>query len=446
MTTALEATRRAFRAQPHDREILRLAVPALGALVAEPMYRLADTAVVGHLGTPELAGLAVANTVLASVFALFIFLAYGTTSAVSRLIGAGEDREAAHQAVQSLWLALGLGVTLAAGVWATDTTLVGWLGASGEVADHALTYLRISLFGLPATFLILAGTGYLRGLQDTRTPLVVAVGTALVNLVVELVLIVGLDFGIGASAASTVLAEAIAASVYVTLVGRAVRRHGVRLAPDGASLRRLGRAGADLFLRTAALRGSLTIATAVAARIGTDDLAAHQVAFEIWMFLALALDAIAIAGQALIGRLLGAGQPDAARAAGRRMLEWGLIAGVAATLLIALLRLPLATVFSDDGAVVPLAAFLLWWVAALQPINGLVFVLDGVLIGAGDLRFLGLAMVGAALAFLPAAAAVLVFDLGVGWLWAAIGVLMVARLAALLVRFRGERWLVTGAG
>jgi MATE family, multidrug efflux pump len=173
----------------HDREIARLAVPAFGALIAEPVYILTDTAIVGHLGTPQLAGLAVASSLLLSLYAVFVFLAYGTTAAVSRLLGAGDEREAAHQAVQSVWLAVMLGVAILAAGSMLAEPLVALMGAEGAVRDEALVYLRISLWGVPAMLAVLAGTGYLRGLQDTRTPLVVAVGTALLNLVVEVVLI-----------------------------------------------------------------------------------------------------------------------------------------------------------------------------------------------------------------------------------------------------------------
>ena len=428
-----------------DREIARLALPALGALIAQPLYVLADTAVVGHLGTPQLAGLAIANTVLATLYAVFIFLAYGTTSAVSRLIGAGDHRRAAHQAVQGMWLAAAIGAALAGVGMLLAVPLVRLLGAEGAVTDYALIYLRISLIGVPATLVTFAGTGYLRGLQNTAGPLVVAVVSALFNLVFEVLLIYGLGFGIGASAASTAVAEIGAASVYVWWVHRAVSSHAVGLRPHARTLQGLLVVGRDLFFRTVALRGSLTVATAVAARIGTDDLAAHQIAFEIWSFLALSLDAIAIAGQSIIGLRLGGGDADAARAAGRRMLEWGLVAGVAAGLLTAVLRPVLPDLFTDDPSVITLAAFLLWFVAVLQPVNGAVFVLDGLLIGAGDMRFLAWAMVGAMAVFVPAALAVLWLGLGIGWLWAAIALLTLTRLAALSWRFHGGRWAVLGA-
>ncbi len=386
---------------PHDREILRLALPAFGALIAEPLYRLTDTAVVGHLGTDQLAGMTLAVAVLATGYAVFIFLAYGTTSAVARQIGAGQHERAAHQAVQSLWLAAVLGTLLAGVLWLVARPLITLLGGEGEVADAAITYLRFSLPGLPITFVILAGTGYLRGLQDTRTPLVVAIGTALVNLVLEIWWIFGLDYGIGASAVSTVVAEAIAATVYVTMIRRATRAHGTTWRPDRRVIGTLGRAGVSLFIRTAALRGSFTLSVAVAARIGTDDLAAYQIAFELMFLLALALDAIAIAGQALTGRYLGAGDAPQARSAGQRMIELSVVAGVLAGLGLALLQPVLPELFTDDPAVIALAGFMIWWVAGLQPLNGYVFALDGILIGAGDLRLPGAGHAGGVRAVRP---------------------------------------------
>lgn len=428
-----------------DREIIRLAVPAFGALIAEPLYILADTAVVGHLGTPQLGGLAVASSVLLTGYAVFIFLAYGTTGAVARLIGAGNEREAAHQAVQGMWLALCIAAVLVPAGLLSGDWLVRALGASGEVATNAEVYLRVSMFGVPALLVTLAGTGYLRGRQDTFTPLVVALGSNVVNLVLELVLVNGLGFGIGASALATVLAQTGAAAIYVGRVVRAVRRLDVSVRPDGRAIGLLGRAGGALLLRTAALRGSLTAATAIATRIGPVDVAAHAIAYELWNFLALTLDAIAIAGQSIIGKELGAGDADEARAMGRRMLWLGLLAGAVLGALVLALHTVLPHVFSNDPRVLALAGFLLLHVAVLQPVNGVVFALDGILIGAGDLRYMAWAMVGAAAVFAAGGACVLILGLGIGWLWAAIGLFMVARLVGLGLRFRTGRWAITGA-
>jgi putative MATE family efflux protein len=428
-----------------DREILRLAVPALGALIAEPLYVLADTAVVGRLGTDRLAGLALAASVLLIAHSILIFLAYGTTAAVSRLLGAGDHAGAAHQAVQSLWLATGLGVALAVVGYPLSEPLLLAIGATDVTLPYALTYLRISLLGLPAMLIVLAGTGYLRGLQDTFTPLVVALGSATLNLVLELVLVLGLGFDIGASALSTVVAQVCAAAVYVTMTRRQVRRYDVGLRPHLATLARLGAVGGDLFVRTAALRGSLIVTTAVAAGFGTVALAAHHITLEIWNLCALALDAVAIAGQALIGRYLGAGDDVAARRVGDRMLRWGAGAGVVVGGLVLAGHDALPHLFTDDDAVVAVAGSLLIITGLSQPLNGVVFALDGLLIGAGDMRWLAVAMVGAAAVFIPVALAVGWWDLGVAALWWSLTGLMVLRFVPLLLRWRGQRWAVLGA-
>lgn len=427
-----------------DREILRLAIPAFGALVAEPLYILADTAVVGHLGTSELGGLAVAGTILVTGYTLFIFLAYGTTASVARLLGAGGERRAVHEGIQGLWLALIISLVLAFAGYLFSNWLVEAMGAIGDIRQHALTYLHISLLGLPALLVALAGTGYLRGLQDTRTPLVVTIASNLVNLVVELVLINGMGYGIGASALATVIAQYLALAVYLRIVAREARRLEVSLRPSASSLRSLARVGVDLFVRTVALRAALLVATGVAARLGAVELGAHQIAFELWNFLALVLDAVAIAGQAITGRYLGAGDAPKAREAGRRMIEMGLVGGVVLGVVIAALHALLPRIFTPDARVIALTSFLLWIVAALQPINSIAFSLDGILVGAGDARFLAWAMGIAFAAFLPAALGVLWLDAGIGALWAALGLFMTIRAVILLLRFRSTAWQIVG--
>ena len=441
----MSSSSRLLRPSGDDREILRLAVPALGALIAEPLYILADTAVVGRIGTPQLGGLALASSLLLISHAMFIFLAYGTTSAVARLLGAGERRRAAHQAVQSLWLAglVGAGLLVAGLIF--GPTLISAMGGEGTVGANAEVYLRISLFGVPAMLIALAGVGYLRGLQDTRRPFYVALGTAALNLVLELVLIYGFDQGIGASALSTVVAQWVAAAVFVVSIRGAVAEHHVTLRPDAAMIHELAGDGFDLFFRTVALRGSLTVTLAVAARIGDDDLAAHQIAFEIWNLLALTLDAVAIAAQAMIGRELGAGDARRARALGRRMIRWGVTCGVALGAVLLATSPLLPHVFSEDAAVLGLATFLLIHVAFSQPVAGVVFAIDGILIGAGDLRYLAWAMWVAAVVLVTGGMLVLTVGAGIGWLWVALHAWILTRAVTLLARFRSPAWQITGA-
>lgn len=430
---------------PHDAEILRLAVPAFGALVAEPLYILTDTAIVGHLGTAELGGLAIASAVILTTHAVMIFLAYGTTGAVARRLGAGDHAGAVHQGVQGLWLAAGIGAVVAV-VFATATDgLVGLFDPDPDVAVHAVTYLRISAAGVPAILVTLAGTGFLRGLQDTRTPLYVAAVTAVANLVIELGMVYGLGLGVAGSAWSTVIVLWGGAVVYVCVVLAEARRQGTSLTPDLVAILGYGRAGVALIVRTIALRGSFVAATFAATQLGPTELAAHQIGYEVWALLALSLDAIAIAGQALTGRALGANDVPTALGAARRMIELSVMLGVVVGAVLIVIRAPVASLFTSDPAVASLAAFVLLQVALMQPLNGVVFALDGVLIGAGDLRWLALAMVGGTAAFAVAIAAVIADGAGLGWVWGALWVLMVARAVPLTVRFAQGRWAVAGA-
>lgn len=421
-------------------------MPALGTLVAEPLYVLADTAIVGRLGTDELAGLALASAVLLSVHSLMIFLAYGTTATVSRLIGAGREREGARQSIQGLWLALLLGLVFALALVPTGTWLLELLGGEGRALEAGQRYLGISLIGLPFLLLNLAGAGSYTGRQDTRTPLVVAVVGAVANLVIELILVTGLGYGIGASALSTVVAQVGTGLVFAFGVGRWARGVGVGLRPDPAAVAALALAGRALMLRAIALRGSFTLAAAVAARIGVTELAAHQVALQIWATLTLALDAVAIAGQALTGRWLGAGDVERARSAARRMIELDVAVGAAAGLGLLAIREPLAQVFSTDAAVVAATASVLVWVAVSQPLSGYVFALDGILIGAGDLAYLGRSMGVAAALFAGLALWMLQVGTTLAWLWVALIVFMALRAVAVWWRWRSDRWIVLGAG
>ncbi|MEU6034316.1 MATE family efflux transporter [Actinomadura sp. NPDC047616] len=429
----------------HDREILRLALPAFGALIAEPLFLLSDSAIVGHLGTAQLGGLGVAGQALATLVYLCVFLAYGTTAGVARQVGAGDVRAAVRQGIDGMWLALAIGTVLAVVGWPLVPWLIDLFGASASVTPYARTYLAVSLLGIPGMLVVLAGTGVLRGLQDTRTPLLVSIGGFSGNLVLNLVFVLGLGWGVAGSAWGTVIAQTASAGVYVAVVLRAARRHGTPVRPDLGGLRTAATAGVNLLLRTAALRVVLIVGTSVAARMGDAEIAAYQVGFQMWTLLAFAHDAIAIAGQAITGRYLGASDTAGARAATRRMVQWGLACGAVFLLGILLVRPWLPGFFTSDDQVRDLLLVSLLLIAALQPIAGVVFVLDGILIGAGDGAYLAATTLIATLVFLPAALVAYGAGAGLVGLWLAIGLWMVARLITLAVRALGDAWLVTGA-
>ncbi len=442
--TQAPAPPRAIRRQ-HDREIVALAVPAFGALVAEPLFVLADSAIVGHLGTAQLAGLGIASALLTTAVSVFVFLAYATTAAVARRVGAGDLTSAIRQGMDGIWLALLLGAAVVAAVLPTAPALVELFGASDTAAPYATTYLRISVAGIPAMLVVLAATGVLRGLQDTKTPLYVAVAGFVANAALNAGLVYGAGLGIAGSAWGTVIAQCGMAAVYLAVVIRGARRHGASLRPDAAGIRASAQAGVPLLVRTLSLRAILMIATAVAARLGDADIAAHQIALSLWSLLAFALDAIAIAGQAIIGRYLGAGDAQGARDACRRMVQWGIAVGLLLGLLVILARPVFLPLFTSDAGVEDAALPALLVVALSQPVCGIVFVLDGVLMGAGDGPYLAWAMVLTLGVFTPVALLVPVLGGGLTALWGALTLMMTVRMVTLWLRARSGRWLVTGA-
>ncbi|MEU0620660.1 MATE family efflux transporter [Streptomyces rubiginosohelvolus] len=429
----------------HDREIIALAVPAFGALVAEPLFVMVDSAVVGHLGTPQLAGLGIAAALLMTAVSIFVFLAYATTAAVARRVGAGDLPAAIRQGMDGIWLALLLGAAVVALAIPTAPWIVDVFGASDTAAPYAITYLRISILGIPAMLVVLAATGVLRGLQDTRTPLYVAIGGFTANAVLNVTLVYGAGLGIAGSAWGTVIAQAGMAAVYLIVVIRGARQHGASLRPDAAGIRASARAGVPLLIRTLSLRAVLMIATAVAARLGDVDIAAHQIILSLWSLTAFALDAIAIAGQAIIGRYLGADDEKGAREACRRMVEWGIGCGIVLGVLIVLARPLFIPLFTSDPSVKDALLPALLVVAVSQPIAGVVFVLDGVLMGAGDGRYLAWAMLVTLAVFAPVALLVPSLGGGLTALWWAMTLMMTVRLVTLWLRTRSGRWIVTGA-
>jgi putative MATE family efflux protein len=434
----------------HDREIVRLAVPAFLALVAEPLFLLADAAIVGHLGTPQLAGLGIAAVVLQTVVGLCVFLAYGTTASVARYVGAGNRQRALAQGIDGLWLAVLIGVLATVAGVALTGPLATAFGADPTTTGHATTYLSIAFLGTTPLLLMLAATGVLRGLQDTRTPLVVAVVGNALNIALNVALVYGAHLGIAGSAWGSVLAQVASAAALIGVVVRAAKREGAPLRPDLPGIRAAAHAAIALVIRTLTLRAALivtTYAVVQAGSTGATDLAAHQLAFTIWSFLAFALDAIAIAAQALTGRYLGAGNVTSTRAITRRMIGWGAVSGVATGLALAATSPLLGHLFTNDSGVRGLLTPVLLVAALGQPVAGVVFVLDGVLIGAGDGSFLAKAGLVVLAIYAPVvlAAAALLTSHGLLWIWVTFStVFMGARAVILLARERGDAWLVTG--
>ena len=435
----------------HDREILRLAVPAFLALAAEPLFLLADAAIVGHLGTAPLAGLGIAAAVLQTAVGLCVFLAYGTTASVARHLGAGDTRGALTQGIDGIWLAVLIGtVTTVLGVALTHP-LVQLFGAGAEVEEQAVAYLRVAFLGTTPLLVMLATTGVLRGLQDTRTPLAVAVLGNAANVAFNLLLVYGAGLGIAGSAWGSVLAQVLSAAVLSAVVVRAARREGAALGPDLTGIRAAAHAGVPLVIRTLTLRAALlvtTYAVTLGALTDTDqaaDLATHQLALTLWTFLAFVLDAVAIAAQAITGRYLGAGDVAGTREVTDRMVRWGLWSGVVTGALLALASPLLGPLFTADPAVHDRLVGVLLVAALGQPVAGIVFVLDGVLIGAGDGRYLAWAGTVVLLVYVPAVFVAVLVGGGLLGVWIAFaGVFIGARWVVLTRRARGDAWLVTG--
>ncbi|WP_298861566.1 MATE family efflux transporter [uncultured Microbacterium sp.] len=428
-----------------NREILHLAVPALGALIAEPLFLILDAAMVGHLGTTPLAGLGIASAVLQTIVGLMIFLAYSTTPAVARRFGAGQPGDAVSVGIDGMWLALVLGTVLAVLGSVATPWVVSMFGATDAVAEQARTYLTISMWGLPAMLIVYAATGLLRGMQDTVTPLWIAGLGFGANALLNWIFIYGFGWGIAGSAFGTVAAQWGMVAAYVMVIRHLAVRHGASMWAQREGLRGTARSGGWLFLRTVSLRIALLATVGVATGIGTRELAGWQIAFTIFSTAAFALDALAIAAQALIGKSLGSGDTAAVHRVLRRTTAWGIWFGILVGGLIAAASGVLGIVFTGDAAVSALVQPALLVLAVAQPVAGVVFVLDGVLMGANDARYLAIAGGLNLVPFLPALWIISAtgIDGALGLLWLAVaffGVYLLARLGTLGWRVRTDAW------
>ncbi|MGX6602643.1 MATE family efflux transporter [Micromonosporaceae bacterium Da 78-11] len=424
------------------RRIAQLALPALVVLAAEPLYVLVDTAVVGHLGRVPLAAVAVSGTVMSLAAWFGTLMAYGTTGRAARRFGAGDRAAAVAEGVQASWLALAIGVLLAllAQVFAGPLTLV--LAGDPAIADAAAGWLRIAALGAPGLLLAAAGNGWMRGVQDTRRPLVFVLGANVLSAVLCPLLVYPLGWGLTGSAVANVVAQTFSGACFLAALVRETRA----LRPNPSLIVAQLVLGRDLLIRGAAFQACFLSATAVAARFGVAAVGAHQIALQLWFFSALALDAVAIAAQSLVGAALGAGDASLARDVARRVTIAGGLAGIAFALLVAAGAGVIPSWFTDDPEVHAQAELVWPWFIGLLPFAGVVYALDGVLLGAGDVRFLrNITLVSALLGFLPAIWLAYAFDLGLGGVWAGLALFILTRFGTMVWRWRSARWAVVGA-
>lgn len=437
-----------------NRRILALAVPALGALIAEPLLVLTDTALVGHLGGTVLAGLGVASSILQTSIGLMVFLAYTTTPIVARRLGSGDRPGAIRAGIEGMWLGLGAGVVLALAGVPSGQWLIGLLTSDAGARAEGWSYLSISLIGVPAMLLVITATGLLRGLQDTRTPLIVSLGGTIVNVGLNVLFIYGLGLGIAGAAIGTVIVQWAMALVYVAIAVRAASATGVSLTPGLGPRGETLRASGWMMLRTLTLRASLVSVVWVGGRMGVEELAALQVLFSLNSLMAYSLDALAIAGQAIVGHGLGAGDRSEVRLVTRRLVVWGVGFGAVLAILVLAVSPVLGVVFTSDPAVLAMLPWGFVALAACLPLSGYLFVLDGILIGAGDGRYLAIVGVVPLAALLVLEAAVVWLGGVLGWqgppalvaLWIVFGAgFYGGRALTLGLRARHDTWMVTGA-
>ncbi|MEU6131081.1 MATE family efflux transporter [Saccharopolyspora sp. NPDC047091] len=423
------------------RTVLGLAVPALGVLAAEPLYVLVDTAVIGHLGAVPLAGLALGGTLFTLVSSQLTFLSYGTTARTARLHGAGRRADAVAEGVQATWLGIAVGVLLLVLAQLFAVPIAELLAGEGPIADAAASWLRIALLGAPLVLITMAGNGWMRGVQDTRRPLWFVLAGNGTSAVLCPLFVYPLGWGLEGSAIANLIGQSIAAALFLRAL--VVERAGMR--PDPATMRAQLGMGRDLVLRTLAFQACFLSATSVAARTGADAAAAHQVVWQLWSFLSLVLDSLAIAAQSLVGAALGGGAAQRAKGVARQVSWYGLGFGVLLALVFAALAAVLPRVFTSDAAVLAQLPNAWWFFVLQQPVAGVVFALDGVFLGAGDARYLRTAtMLSAAVGYLPLIWLSLAFGWGLAGIWTGLSLFMVLRLITLLLRARSGKWAVIG--
>ncbi len=421
------------------RRVVGLALPALVVLAAEPLYVLVDTAVVGHLGALPLASMAIGGTVLAQVSGQLNFLAYGTTARAARRYGAGDRAGAVREGANATVLALAIGAVIVALVELLAWPVAAVIGGTGSPAlAGAVEWMRIAILGAPGILLSLAGNGWMRGIQRTREPTAyVVIGFGLCAVLLP-VLVYGLGWGLAGSAVANVIAQWVTGGLFL----RALLREGGRLRGDRAVMRGQLSTGRDLVIRTLALQGSFILAAALCSRLGPEVLGAHQIGLQLYMLTALALDAVAIAAQSLVGEALGREDAAAARRTAALCARVGFAAGAGLALVLLAVRPWAPRLFTSDAAVLAQAEVMWWWLAGMQVVSGVLFALDGVLMGANDVAVLRtITIVAHALVFAPISVVAYLAGWGIGGIWLGLAAALVVRLALGGRRVRGDRWM-----
>ncbi|MFC4126646.1 MATE family efflux transporter [Nocardia rhizosphaerae] len=432
--------------QVGPRRILGIAVPTLGVLVAEPLYLLFDMAIVGRLGALALAGLAVGGVIVGTVSTQLTFLSYGTTARAARRHGAGDRAGAVEEGVQASWVGLAIGLLILVVAQVLAGPVCAAIAGGGDIADEALTWVRIALFGVPLILLSMAGNGWLRGVQEVRSPLLYVVAGLVLSAVLCPVLVYGWFGAPRLELAGSAVANVVGQLVSGGLFGYALLRERVSLRPRFDVMRAQLVLGRDLIVRSLSFQICFVSAAAVAARFGAASVAAHQLVLQLWNFLALTLDSLAIAAQTLVGAALGAGNARGATGIARRVTGWSVIFALLLAACFALGAGVIPLLFTDDPQVLDRTHVVWWFFVAMIPVAGAVFALDGVLLGAGDAAFLRTATLAAALTgFLPLIWLSLIFDWGVAGIWSGLVVFMLLRLLAVVARARSGRWAKVGA-
>ncbi|MCU1657548.1 MAG: family efflux transporter [Pseudonocardiales bacterium] len=424
------------------RRLLSLAVSAFVVLAAEPLYLLVDTAVIGHLGAVPLAGLGVAGAVMAVLTIIGTFVEYGTTGRAARWFGAGRPDAAVNEGVQASWLAVVIGVVIVALGEAFAGPMTSLLaGGSGPTQHAAESWFRIAVIGMPGVLLVLAGNGWMRGVQRTREPVRIVLIANVLSAVASPLLVYSAGLGLEGSAIANVAAQAVGGVLFL----RSLRRAAGSLKPDPAIMRAQAVVGRDLIVRAAAFQVAFLSAAGVAARMGTAQIAAHQIGLQLWEFTALLLDSFAIAAQSLVGAALGGDDAAAARRLAWQVARWGMYAGVGFAAVYAAGWTLIPRAFTSSPAVLGQAHVLWPWFVAMLPAAGVVFALDGVLIGAGDVAFLRtITVVAAVAAFAPLNVAALRWHWGIGGVWAGLSAFIAVRLVGMVARTRRGKWIVLG--